>query len=246
MAAGIFSPGAVDLFYRPRVNVLNPPTPPVPGGMPDRPGGSPYPSGQPVPPQNPPPDPYQFVSPSRRPSAVDGAAVGEGAGGENWYYLGSCVVAPDVEATRVEQDWKADLGQPAPFQKLFCSERHRVTATLNRLNFRNYNRLREDFIGTGADIVRVFRSGTLVLHSHDVELFVRYVLPGAGVLGPDGTARGRLYYSATLTDFQETTANGRVMEASVVFDCLPLFFQRDRLFWLYTERDADLPVLKPE
>lgn len=178
-----------------------------------------------------------------------GESEGSSISGQStaWLYLGSCVLAPDVEASVVHTPVLCDLNAPAPFQKVFNSEQHQVTATLNRVNFANWNFIRNAFNGNGNDIVRAFRTGELVLNHSDCELFLRYDLPHVSdLLKPPAASRGRLYYSAILSDYHESSVNSRVQEISVIFECSPLYFQRDRLFWLFTERNSDLPFLIPE
>lgn len=246
MPASFFETGAVELFYRHRRAADFSRT--------DLGGGDDF-GGEPTRDEVPyePPTNYPFgaaspVSPSQPDLYRSGAAAPAVGGGPSpWLYLGSAVAAPDVEAVLIHTPVQSDYNAPAAFQKVHNSEFHRVTATLNRLNWRNWNFLRNGLKGTGADIVHNWKSGRLVLHSDDVELFVRYAVPSVGaVFAPVAAARGRIYYSALLTDYHETTVNSRVQEVTVIFECNPLYLKRDRLFWLFTERAADLPVLTPE
>lgn len=207
-------------------------------------------AGNPVGSQLPPEPPTRSLAAGVSPtySAVgDAGSAAAMLTNARWYYLGSAVVAPEVEAEFVHTPFVADYNAPDAFQVVFNSERHRVTGTLNRVNWRTYGRLRNQLIGAGSDIVRAFAGGSLVLASHDVMLYVRRALPNiSAAFIPDAQSRGRIYYSAMLTDYHETTANGRVHEATVLFDCRPLFFADAQMFWLYTERDVDLPFLIPE
>lgn len=166
---------------------------------------------------------------------------------QDWKYLGSSVTAPDVTATVTHTPFTCDYNAPAPFQLIFNSESHRLAVTANRLNFRNYTTLKNSVGGGRKDLgIKRFVAGELVLNVYDFEFFVQYALPTGGLSGPDGSPRGRLYYSSVLTDFHETTENSRVQEVTFLFDCHPLYFFKSKEFRLYTELPGDLPALTPE
>lgn len=183
MAADMFTPGAIDLFYKPRTSGF-------------------------------------FTS-------------------ATWKYLGTAVTAPEIDIYKVYTPITCDLNAPAPFQKSFNSEQHIVTVTLNRLNFGTYQTLLNGSLN-GDPIEYTFKPGRLTLNADDGELLLKYTIPS--IIQPQGTAKGRWYYSVTLINGHETTLNGRVQEVSLIFECNPLYYKIDKRFKLYTEKEDQLPL----
>lgn len=162
-----------------------------------------------------------------------------------WRYLATAVTAPEVTAHLQHTPVTTDANAPGAYQLAKANEYHVIDAVLNRINFENWNLLKNDFAGP-ADFVRTFKPGQLILNSEDVQLFLRYAIPSAGVAGPAGTTAGRLYMSAVLTDYKESTVNTRLQEITVRLECHPLYFYAERVFKLYSERPMDFPVVTTE
>lgn len=165
----------------------------------------------------------------------------------NWYYLGSSVTAPVIEHKYLFQDVTCDRSGDAPYQKIGRSEQHVLTTTLNRVNYRTFERMRTgDDTGSKSDYkVKV---GKLLFNSKDFRLFVRYAQPNAeqGRLPPDSAAKGRLYYSAKLEAYRESTVDSRAMELGLMIECNPLWYNKDRVFKFWTELDNDFPKVTLE
>jgi hypothetical protein len=161
---------------------------------------------------------------------------------QQWYLLGTSVTAPVIEARILTEDVTCDWGGDAPYQKIDKSEQHVVTANLNRVNYRTFDRLRtRDVIGGGVRYKT--HPGRLLLNYKDFRLFLRYTLPSVegGIAPPDGAARGRLYYSAKLGAYRESTVQSRVNELGLVIECNPLWDNTKRVFDLWSENEEDFP-----
>jgi hypothetical protein len=170
-----------------------------------------------------------------------------GVGTSQWYYLGTAVTFPDVQAHYQHVPFAADYNAPGVFQLIAVNEYHVVTFTTNRPNYGTVNRLRSDNSGT-ANLVRRFRPGRLVLNAYDCQLFFRYRYPNAlagEVEFPEGSQKGRLYYSAVLRDCAEADPT-RVRDVTLLFECHPLWEKATREFKLYTENETEFPTVTPE
>lgn len=159
----------------------------------------------------------------------------------NWYFLGTAVTAPEIRSELLTYDITSSRSGAAPVQKVEASERHVVTAVLNRLNWRTFNRLRATD-PLGSDISSNLTVGRLVMNVKDCELFIRHQIPADDpTLVPDGASYGRLYYSARLARYRETPEVNRVQEVAVLFECDPIWYAPDREWWFWTEDDQYLP-----
>ncbi len=161
--------------------------------------------------------------------------------GAGFLYLGSAVTAPDIEAEIVVAPFTCDLTGSAPFQLILEHEMHEVTATLNRLNFVNWQFLKTRFQVTpstirNTEILESFPTTTLsstldrgsigqpILENLDCQVYISYSNNRTvGFNPPDGATKNRLYYSAYLRNYQETTVNNRVEEISIILSCYPLY-----------------------
>jgi hypothetical protein len=160
-----------------------------------------------------------------------------------WYYLGTAVTAPEIESQSIYFPITSDLNAPAPYQKAFCSEQHRIIVTLNRLNHETWNLLKSDNT-LQSDVVRRFKTGRLVLNADDYLLFMRYQLPNENnplITFPSSSPKGRIYFSVLMMSYAESTVNNRVQEVTLLFECNPLYNKREKYFYLYSEKNSDLP-----
>ncbi len=161
----------------------------------------------------------------------------------SWVFLGTCVTAPEVESITTLTPIMSDLLAPAPIQLVLNSEQHIVTATLNRINFLNYNYLVDGLEGSGQGGYREFLPGQLQIYAKDVLLFLQYT----NTLNiPDGATKGRLYYSSVLTDYHETTVNSRIQESTIIMQCNPLYSTSFRRCYLYDQTPGSFPSVSPE
>lgn len=174
------------------------------------------------------------------------ASLGNNNPERPWLYLGSGVFPPEVRAAVTATPFTCDYSAPDPFQLVFNGEWHRLSVTLNRLDQAAYREFRN---GPGLDRLRWddrrrwYKTGHLMLNADDFSLFVRFALPAAGMTVPPDAPKGRLYYSGVLTDFAESSVNGRVQEVSLLIDCRPLYDRALKQFALYSEVESDFPAV---
>lgn len=163
---------------------------------------------------------------------------------QQFEFLGTCSVSPDLEIINLHEDLRCDTGGSAPWNKIECSEQHLLTVTLNRLKFSTYNKIRSGKSPVG---VRKVHVGELVLNVHDFELFMRHTLapPFTSLPVPSGAWGGRLYKSATLLKASEASPE-RVKEMTLLIECNPLYHNTNREYILYTEAPEDFPSVTPE
>jgi len=160
----------------------------------------------------------------------------------HWAFLGTCVQAPEIESVSTLTPIMSDLLAPAPIQLALNSEQHFITATLNRLNFANYNFMLEG-LTSEYEGSREFLPGQLQIYAKDFLLFLQY----SNILDrPAGAPAGRIYYSSYLTDYHETTLNGRVQEVTAIIQCNPLYSTSFRKCYLYTQDSSLFPTIVPE
>lgn len=168
-------------------------------------------------------------------------------------YLGTCVVAPEPEATKYKIPVMNDLsGRSVPFQLVQDGENHIVLATTNRFDYAVYRAIRaldngspagQGVLGAESGLAR----GTLVIGVSDFELILVNGYYGTAAAG-SGTAplilnAGRRYYSSNLMKYKESTAGTRVQEIALAIGCENVFIPATRGFGLYSE--TDLGVLGP-
>ena len=173
-------------------------------------------------------------------------------------YLGTAVTCPKVSASIVYRPVASDRVDPGPYNKALCTEQHHLSMVLNRLNHRTWNRVKDggSVVGAGEEVVRVIDAGKLAMGERDFDLYLRYSLiapqqPGdilnpfvpAQPAVPEAAARGRLYFSAILTDYEEDYPD-RLQEVGVLFECNPL--PTGGKLKLYSEAAADFPQVTPE
>jgi hypothetical protein len=142
-----------------------------------------------------------------------------------YYYLGTCVTSPDVEIQKITSPITTDYLGPAPYNRLYHSEIHTVTLTLNALDYTNYVGVKARGTTGSGGILRgddKHHVGTLMTSEEDFELMLLWdVLSGAS-----DSPSGRRYFSATPVMFRETTENNRILEASISFQCSPIFVKK--------------------
>jgi hypothetical protein len=154
-------------------------------------------------------------------------------------YLGTCVLAPEPEHEKFKLPVMNDIaGRSVPFQLVDDGESAQCVAVLNRfdlVNCRLWNAVESGgaALGSQSGIAR----GTLVIGSKDVEFTIVNGFAGNGVAvtgGPD-LLGGRLYYSANLRKYKESTAGSRVLEVAFAIDMQGIYNRTTRGFQLYTE-----------
>jgi hypothetical protein len=161
----------------------------------------------------------------------------------SWLYLGTAVLSPEADATVFVVPWTADFNAPVPVNEVFCGESHDVLTTVNRLNYDTYNRVRSrNTSAAGSPVVRtdsLASLGKLIRGVDDFELLLKFnpINPADAVAHT--SPAGRMYYSARLTNYRETEENTRLVEASLVLYCIPLYVKADKKFNLFTEVEAD-------
>lgn len=146
-----------------------------------------------------------------------------------WMFIGTAVEAPEIEAEVITTPFNSELSGPAPFQQIFNSEIHTVTATLNRLNYTNWRDLRLQFQGGlnrkfGTLWQSPYAVGQPMLNNTDFALLIKYSAsrPGGPTL-PAGVTTDRIYYSCLLQSYHESTINNRVEEVSLAITCYPYY-----------------------
>lgn len=161
------------------------------------------------------------------------------SGEPEWLYLGTSVLCPEVEAEVVASPVLCDYNAPVPLNLIYHGEWHQVVTTINRLNYLTYNRVRAKG-RPGPSLVRsdnLKDLGKWILNYDDYELLLRW-RPTAPSPAADDTPLGRMYYSAKLKHYRETTENNRVLEASLLFECYPFYNNATKVFHLFTEDPA--------
>jgi hypothetical protein len=165
-----------------------------------------------------------------------------------WRYLGTSVVCPVVDAAVYTTPVLSDYNAPIPLNEVYHGEVHEVAATLNRFEYTVYNRVRarNNSGGGGFGFLTGLQRrddldslGKLTRGAEDWELLIRLNPTSASDVAANATPLGRMYYSACLSHYRETTENSRVEEVSLLFTCLPLYRVPDHRFDLFTELPAD-------
>lgn len=174
----------------------------------------------------------------------------------NWVYqggtptfLGTAVTAPEVEGRPAYINVLNDLsGRSVPGQKVYDGEQDIVTVTLNRFDFGVYTQLKsQSKVAAAAGFNTPLNRGSLAFTQTDFQLILVNSFFGTAQASPVLTS-GRLYYSALLTGWRESTVGTRVEEVALVFECnapinptssTPGAFGS---FNLYTETLPGLPV----
>lgn len=161
-------------------------------------------------------------------------------------YMGTCVLAPEPEHTKFRIPIQNDMGgRSVPFQTVYDGETAVVAATMNRFNGVLIQSLRAlDGNALGTDMPRT--RGTLTLGIKDFQLLLIYEYAGTPAAGSFAGASdlpgGRLYSSATIQKYKESTVGTRVQEIGIVFECnnilaLPISTGAGQ-FGLFTENAA--------
>src|SRR6185295_2730971 len=116
----------------------------------------------------------------------------------NWLYLGTAVTSPRVRADLIYTPIDADIVSPGPYNRMLDTEQHVVSAVLNRINHRNWNRIKDVGrpTGIGENLVRNIVSGRWVIGENDFELHIRHssTFLANGPARPEATPKGRVYY----------------------------------------------------
>lgn len=171
----------------------------------------------------------------------------------SFYYLGTCVAAPEPEGEKFKIPVMNDIGgRSVPFQLVQDGELWYVVATMNRFNYNLWQSIRALEAGPLAGLPTTPLSGnpavggesqgargTLSIGISDWELITlnEYAnTVSSGVF--DGTSdlpSGRLYYSCNLRKYKESTVGTRVQEIAVAVECQNVYQTASRSFRLYTD-----------
>ncbi len=161
-------------------------------------------------------------------------------------YLGTAVLAPDVEQEKGFDPVMNDLGgRIFPFQNVYDGEEDTVLTTLNRFDYTVYKLMRATVnvtgsLGTDGPVDR----GTLVFgtqRAFGLVLVYSYAGSASAPSQPDMPA-GRFYPCCTLEKNRESTAGARVMEIALAIKAHNLFNPSTRSFTLYTETLPSVPA----
>lgn len=176
-----------------------------------------------------------------------GAADGNTPNEMEWLYLGTSVLAPLIDVEMVTTPVLCDFNAPVPLNRIYHGELHKVTTTLNRLNYVTYNRIRAKLIPGRFGVRRIDsmkKMGQWVINVDDWELLLRWHPTSPPTVPADNsTPQGRMYYSAKLAAYRETTENNRLLESTLLFECIPLYQHTDKTFEIYTEFPTDWGVV---
>lgn len=162
-------------------------------------------------------------------------------------YLGTCVAAPEQEGEKFKIPIMNDLGgRSVPFQLVQDGETWMVMATMNRFNISNIYTLlaRESGIpGTAATVPGVETGasrGTLYIGVSDWQLVLVNGYAGTTSAGttPANLPGGRLYYSANIRKYKESTVGTRVLEVAMAIELQNVFNPTTRGFSLYKNLTA--------
>lgn len=163
-----------------------------------------------------------------------------GAGGFlTLQYLGTCVTAPKPSHEKFKIPVLNDIGgRSVPFQLVQDGENAICFATLNRFDYTLLQQIRAlesggalpptTPIGSIDGIEFPNARGTLVLGISDFQLLLynQYATtPSAGSFGVGGAdlPYARLYYSANLRKYEESTEGTRVLEVAIAIELQNLF-----------------------
>lgn len=148
-------------------------------------------------------------------------------------YMGTAVQAPEPEHEKKRIPVFNDIGgRSVPFQIVQDGEDAIVMATLNRFNYLLLQSLRALDSGTppgglagnalaGSEIARA--RGTFKIGYSDWELILINEYAGTPSAGTNGAATdlpaGRIYFSADLQKYKESTVGTRVLEVGLAIKC---------------------------
>lgn len=160
-------------------------------------------------------------------------------GSVTFAYLGTCVTAPEPEEEQFKIPVMNDLGgRSVPFQLVQDGENAQLLCTLNRFDLAvaqlmraaSSGRFSASGIGNETNIAR----GTLVIGVSDFQFVLRNRYFGQPV-GGGPVPEGRLYYSANLRKYKESTVGTRVLEIAIALDFQNVYNVTTGEFALYTE-----------
>lgn len=157
-------------------------------------------------------------------------------------YLGTAMVAPEVEARPAFLNVMNDLGgRSVPVDLVADRTQHLITTTLNRFDWATYKAMELSTLGAAGATKdeNIFTHGTLTIGAADFELIWVYTLAGTGVI-PVDFPRGRRYYSCVIKGARESTVGTRVMELSLVIEANEVFNPTNRTFRLFSENSVDV------
>lgn len=171
--------------------------------------------------------------------------------GGTWLYLGTAVTSPEEDAEDFLLPVLNDLGgRQVPMDYVRDRRKAMVTTTVGRLNRSTYRTLRgETSVAANASSyvegANLNGSLTIALSSFQLLLVNSFVASGINIPSADQPV-GRCYYSAIPRRFNERREGSRVVEASVLFECISPFTANNRAFSLYTEDPNFWGTVTPE
>lgn len=141
-------------------------------------------------------------------------------------FLGLAVDAPVVDVEKLHTPVTTDQNAPCPLNFVYNGEVHYVSVTLNHIDYTVYTAVRSRGTIFQGGIVRgdlMPTLGSMTIGIEDFQLFLVWVPANLDVLPKAVSPRARVYFSAVPIKIRETTQNNRILEATIVFQCVPVY-----------------------